>query len=199
MTTSLPPVSRLTRRCGILNLWQPYRHPEPVMGIDSLFTLILLCCRNLSESKLPMIRDARFTRWIWRLQIGLFCSTRPECWEIGDYSKCVTVGRKINFIVILPLGLLLWRFTNVSLLSDFRLSPRPEKAWNFGVYATSLNESEWLEATATRGTGSLSMILYPSGPGSRPGQVKDGICGVQTAQGADLSEYFGFLVNHLFH
>jgi hypothetical protein len=34
-----PPMSRLSRQCGILNISQPYRPPDPVAGIASLFFL----------------------------------------------------------------------------------------------------------------------------------------------------------------
>jgi hypothetical protein len=36
VTTSAPPVSRLSRKCGILDISQAYRPPWPVMGIASL-------------------------------------------------------------------------------------------------------------------------------------------------------------------
>jgi hypothetical protein len=37
LTTLLPSVSLMSRQCGILNISQPYRPPQPVMGIVLLF------------------------------------------------------------------------------------------------------------------------------------------------------------------
>jgi hypothetical protein len=33
LTTSLPPVSQLSKQCGILNISDTYRPPQPVTGI----------------------------------------------------------------------------------------------------------------------------------------------------------------------
>jgi hypothetical protein len=37
LTTSPPSVSRLSEKCGILNITPPYRPPRPVMGTALLF------------------------------------------------------------------------------------------------------------------------------------------------------------------
>jgi hypothetical protein len=42
MTTLPQSMSRLSRQCGILNISQPYRPPQPVMGIALLFLLSFL-------------------------------------------------------------------------------------------------------------------------------------------------------------
>jgi hypothetical protein len=40
LTTLLSSVSRLSRKCGILNISQPYRLPLPVTGLALLFTFL---------------------------------------------------------------------------------------------------------------------------------------------------------------
>jgi hypothetical protein len=44
-------VSRLPRRCGILNLSQPYRPPRPVTGMASLLLIVCLACVPLRIRK----------------------------------------------------------------------------------------------------------------------------------------------------
>jgi hypothetical protein len=39
----MPPVSRLTRQCGILNISRSYRPPWPVTGTDLLYQHLLVC------------------------------------------------------------------------------------------------------------------------------------------------------------
>jgi hypothetical protein len=43
-TTLLPSLSRLAKQCGILNLSQPYRPPQPFTGIVLLFYHTVLYC-----------------------------------------------------------------------------------------------------------------------------------------------------------
>jgi hypothetical protein len=41
LTTSLPSVSQAPRQCGIFNISQPYRSPQPVMGTELLSLLVI--------------------------------------------------------------------------------------------------------------------------------------------------------------
>jgi hypothetical protein len=40
LTTLPPPISRLSRHCGILNISEPYRPPRPVRGVALLFLFL---------------------------------------------------------------------------------------------------------------------------------------------------------------
>jgi hypothetical protein len=80
--TALPPsLSRLSRQCLILNIYQTYRHPRPVTGISSLFLLlhpnILLSHMHTLSITTPII-----CRQVFEQPLGINMSTSGQ-WDAG--------------------------------------------------------------------------------------------------------------------
>jgi hypothetical protein len=52
LTTLLPSVSRLSRQCGILNISQSYRAPQPATGIALLYSVSVVHFHNKTKCEM---------------------------------------------------------------------------------------------------------------------------------------------------
>jgi hypothetical protein len=95
MLNSMPPVSRLSRNCGILDVSQPYRPPRSVTGIALLLVIII------PRSTTPLRKSRKWSNTVSTLtepEVPIPCSQQPAkyCFNRNRYSLKDPLPNKIS-------------------------------------------------------------------------------------------------------
>jgi hypothetical protein len=87
LKTSPPSVSRMSRQCGILNISQPYRTPQPVKGIAFFFLLFqtTIMVENKYDNLVIRITNLGYLLLIteWNMKLNIMITPFIYKWGTG--------------------------------------------------------------------------------------------------------------------